>query len=426
MTKLSYKLAIPLVVLALMLAVFGLPHKASAQYYDDSGFDWGGYGYSDPGYGGYTDNSGYNWGGYGYNDGYSGYSDPCSYGCGYDSGYYGGYDCCGYSDYGYGGYDCCSYGGGYGGYDCCSYSGGYSSMPSINLNYQSQNQNQHQNQSQSTSVNVTNHNTNTNNNNVVVNVPNGGTNNNPPPTYSNLSAYCVGSPSNPGIDDDVTWQAYASGGNGNYNYSWSGDTSGSSRTEIENYGSSGTKNATVQVRSGDGQSVTASCSVRVQPRGSTVSNVSVYQQPYYPQPLGTPSAGVYLSQIPATGISPTMKLALFVLGLALWSAFGAYMVLEKRKMSTLALAGTVSSFENVGSDSVKVIENPVANVGDNLSVLAREKNVLISRDGVEAIVARANGNQAEAENILSTLIGKVSRNEGDYATLNAEKINKLI
>lgn len=42
------------------------------------------------------------------------------------------------------------------------------------------------------------------------------------------------------------------------------------------------------------------------------------------------SSGVLLSQIPYTGISANAKMILFVVGMVLWSAFGAWMLMRKR------------------------------------------------------------------------------------------------
>ncbi|MBU3668718.1 MAG: hypothetical protein FGM57_01980 [Candidatus Taylorbacteria bacterium] len=78
---------------------------------------------------------------------------------------------------------------------------------------------------------------------------------------------------------------------------------------------------------------------------------TTYTQPttYYTQPTysyssaqtGTPVSGVFLNQVPATGISFGLKVTLFTLGLLLWSAFGAYIVY--RKYPEVLVKTTVSS-----------------------------------------------------------------------------------
>ncbi len=80
---------------------------------------------------------------------------------------------------------------------------------------------------------------------------------------SDLDAYCEASPDNVNQDEDITWRVFPSGGTGSYSYDWSGAVSGSSKTERESYSSSGTKRATVEVRSGN-QTITRSCTARVE------------------------------------------------------------------------------------------------------------------------------------------------------------------
>ncbi|MFA6296968.1 MAG: hypothetical protein WC629_00180 [Candidatus Paceibacterota bacterium] len=127
--------------------------------------------------------------------------------------------------------------------------------------------------------------------------------------YSNLSAYCTASPSNPSIGQVVNWSVSASGGNGNYSYSWNGSDGiyyGSNQTVYKSYDTAGTKTATVRVYS-NGQSRNITCSANVQNSG-----------------------GIYLSSIPATGISPNLKTILFVSGLVMWSAFLGYLYVARR------------------------------------------------------------------------------------------------
>ncbi len=353
----------------------------------------------------------------------------------------------------YGGYSGGSFSGGLS-YGCnsCFYGGGYnyptshgcnscSTPPVINNTPPAHNNNTNVNVNQANSSSTSSSTANANNYinfnpiisnnnpvNVTVNVPRGENQTN----NQNLTAYCTANPSNPVIGTNVTWQASASGGTGSYTYSWNGDVSGYGQTVSTTYYNAGTKNAYVIVNS-NGQQVTANCSTNVQPNGGTISNTVVYQQPY--QPTGTPSAGVFLNQIPATGITPGLKMALFVLGLTMWSAFGAYMILQKRKLagSALAFAGINASRMDADEvDNSDVMTEPVMedqnqdNIESNLSFRARENNVLISRDGLEAIINRSGTNAHAAETLLMNVISKVSRNEGNYATLNSEKINTIL
>lgn len=58
--------------------------------------------------------------------------------------------------------------------------------------------------------------------------------------------------------------------------------------------------------------------------------------------LGTPVSGVFLSQVPATGIGFGFKMTLFSVGLVLWSLFAAYMISRKKNG---ALANKVHAFK---------------------------------------------------------------------------------
>jgi hypothetical protein len=58
--------------------------------------------------------------------------------------------------------------------------------------------------------------------------------------------------------------------------------------------------------------------------------------------LGTPVSGVFLSQVPATGVEFGFKMTLFSVGLVLWSLFAAYMISRKKNG---ALANKVNAFK---------------------------------------------------------------------------------
>lgn len=180
-----------------------------------------------------------------------------------------------------------------------------------------------------------------------------------------LGVSCYGTPNQVRMYDSVTWYANATGGNGYYTYTWNGTDGlyGSGQSLSKLYPSVGYKTASVTVTS-NGQSVTNSCAINV---GSTYTytNPTTYYYPptqtnsfytvpqttsftqtpqtvtYY-QPTYTgasnPVVGVFLSQLPATGISFGLKMTLFTLGLALWSLFAAYLFVQKKNRKVV-LAG---------------------------------------------------------------------------------------
>lgn len=136
-----------------------------------------------------------------------------------------------------------------------------------------------------------------------------------------LEAYCKASPDDGEIGDRIRWTVYADGGDGDYDYDWDGDDNlrGDDKSISMTYTTSGRKDAEVVVRS-DGDRVTAKC------------DVDIDREDYIAPPLppAPPEGGIYLSSIPATGISPTVKVSLFVTGLFMWSAFLAYLYIARK------------------------------------------------------------------------------------------------
>jgi len=155
----------------------------------------------------------------------------------------------------------------------------------------------------------------------------------------NLSAYCTATPTVANTNQYVTWTAYPTGGNGNYSYSWTGSDglSGNNSSLSQSYGSTGQKTATVTIYS-NGQSISASCNANINAiygYQTQASNVTLIK--------GTsdqiaPASGIYLGQLPATGISLSLKVVLFALGLLVWSIFAA-LVVSKRKNATGTVTG---------------------------------------------------------------------------------------
>ncbi len=154
-------------------------------------------------------------------------------------------------------------------------------------------------------------------------------------TYNgNIGAYCVANPTNAVVGQNVTWTVYPTYNNnynynngsyyGNTSYSWTGTDNlyGNGQTIVRSYNTPGYKTATV-TGFVNGQSFTTSCSTNIV---GVQSNVTVIRD----QNLGTPVSGVFLSQVPETGISFGLKMTLFTLGLVLWSIFAAYMIARKK------------------------------------------------------------------------------------------------
>ena len=157
-------------------------------------------------------------------------------------------------------------------------------------------------------------------------------------------AYCVANPSNAGINQNVTWTAYVNNVNGNFNnysYSWSGTDGlfGNGQSISRSYNIPGFKTASVTI-TGNGQTITTTCNTNINGVLANQSNVTVIRD--QGTNLGTPVSGVFLSQVPATGIGFGFKMTLFSVGLVLWSLFAAYMISRKKNG---ALANKIHAFK---------------------------------------------------------------------------------
>jgi len=120
----------------------------------------------------------------------------------------------------------------------------------------------------------------------------------------------------------MNWYADVPGGDGDYDYDWSGTDglNSSSRSPYMTYDSAGSKSAKVTVRDGDGNRESDTCYVNV---NAVLGFTQAYQPPM--------ASAVYLSQVPYTGVADNYKLYLFVFILALFSAWIAYIIIERKK-----------------------------------------------------------------------------------------------
>lgn len=96
-------------------------------------------------------------------------------------------------------------------------------------------------------------------------------------TSTPITVSCAGTPANLKIGSSTTWAVYPVGGNGTYTYNWSGADGLYSTNQIftKNYGSVGSKLATVIVTSGT-ETATANCAVTVnaQTDNNTANNIN--------------------------------------------------------------------------------------------------------------------------------------------------------
>jgi hypothetical protein len=196
-----------------------------------------------------------------------------------------------------------SYGGGY--YGGSSYSA--SSIPSSNYVNNTSNNTSTSGANATATATATNtsNNTNVNNNNVYVYTTPSGNAVVYNPNHQTLNGYCEIVPANPRVGQTVTATAYATGGIGNYSYLWGGDqnihASGVS-TSFTSY-NPGTKYITVTIRS-DQEVITKTCNVTFTNSYNTASSYTTYNNtPSSVAITRSLSSGVYLNDLPATGLS---------------------------------------------------------------------------------------------------------------------------
>ena len=283
----------------------------------------------------------------------------------------------------------------------------------------------------------------------------GGTTNSLP-----FSLMCIVNPQIGNIGDSFTFTASSTGGVAASTtiYSWSGDenATGTSASITKSFSSVGTKNITVNATSGT-QSASSQCSIVVNSvlsggggvgggsyinyggGGGPVSSVNLIQEP------GGKVAGVFLSQVPYTGIGSNMKIAFFSLALLVWSFIIAYYLVKKtaEKNRPYAFASMPATMEQFAIEETKIedtqpeIQIQTTPIGHSheeivgvLEVRARELETLISADGLETIVKASHGNKNNAVIVLDSLVGTYKsadeEMENNWTVLNREKINKAL
>jgi len=241
-----------------------------------------------------------------------------------------------------------------------------------------------------------------------------------------LNLYCVVNPTNAHTGDTVTYSVNASGGDGYYNYSWSGDEGiyGSGQSVSKTYYTSGQKYAYVSVSS-RGVTTSTTCSTYISPRTHVPP-----PPPYYPpqQP-----GGVYLSQVPYTGIDSVGKVALFVGGLFVWSAAVAYFLIRRKaKKDGVTVAGLFRSMNPQAAyvTGAEHIASTVASVDtsvvETLEQAARTEQVLVSKQGLEMLVDAARGDSQTAETLLYQVMNHMGTKAGEWTTLSTEKVAQAL
>lgn len=257
-----------------------------------------------------------------------------------------------------------------------------------------------------------------------------------PPSESSFSLTCSASPSSALTNNEITFTANPTGGTGTYTYSWTGDDSLSGTTAIvkKSYIARGQKNATVTVVSGN-ETKTATCSVLInEPTtgctgtcggGGGGSSVTLTKD------QNGKVAGVFLSQVPYTGIGSNLKIALFMLAILSWSGYIAYVVLKRKlaKENPALVAESVGIMDSMSSYAPKTDNHVKTMVMSTLEAKAREYEAIVSTGALEKI-ADAAGYSVDAATVMLRHAIEICKaqqeNAGQWVAINSNKIESIL
>jgi hypothetical protein len=199
--------------------------------------------------------------------------------------------------------------------------------------------------------------------------------------YSSLDGSCSASAGSAQVGTTINWSGYATGGNGTYTYYWNDSDGYSSSGQYLSryYTYAGLKNMNLTISS-NGQSITRTCSVYINPSTIVVNNPT-YVYPTQNQVLAytdtNPNlSSVYLSDIPSTGFNDVAKTALFIFALILWSSILAYMFLKNKAMSEVLVPKKVSADFEIAQTKISKDEEDIKQIED----YARTHKVLLSSE----------------------------------------------
>ena len=152
----------------------------------------------------------------------------------------------------------------------------------------------------------------------------------------NLEAICRVSDTRINEGERVTYSVDINGGESPFEIDWSGDVNGDDDSVTKRYNDSGNYYVSVRVQDDNGNTVYDDCPTVVVDNDNNDnnddSNITLVSNGtnYIPPNNGTLASGVFLSDIPYTGVGENLKMILFVLGMTLWSAFMAWVFLKKK------------------------------------------------------------------------------------------------
>lgn len=267
----------------------------------------------------------------------------------------------------------------------------------------------------------------------------------PPGAFGNPGVTCFANPISVQTGDTVTWNANATGGTGLYTYAWMGDDSFTASTSVAThvYTTAGTKNATIVITDSNGRTATNQCVAVVNSTPTTVSTsptstpptttpTTVATPPSTPTTVGavlgttsvavtassvTPNqvAGVYLTQVPYTGLKENAVGALAAATLLGAAGFVGFMYNKKRAAYAYAMgAKEVQAASHIAQADQKI------SFETSVQEYARSKSTSISADALQSI-ANVSRSIDEAKAIIDHTIAAHPGNEWFLMTVQSIK-----
>lgn len=223
-----------------------------------------------------------------------------------------------------------------------------------------------------------------------------------------LRVTCDATPRTVRVGERVEFEADVRGDRGRVRYEWDGPEgiNDRSRSFTHRFESTGRKEIEITVRSNNDRD-TDECIVNV--IGDTV---------YVPP---TQVAGVYLTQIPYTGLKENMTVALFLSALFAITGTAGYFFI-RRKMNPVPQTVVAPTASHV-SETPSVVDPKIA-FTDHVETVARTMNASLSTDLIDALYASGKGNAVWASSALSQIV-ESHTSETEWKLITLESARKV-
>jgi len=240
--------------------------------------------------------------------------------------------------------------------------------------------------------------------------------------YTPLNGSCSASAGSAQVGTTINWSGYASGGNGTYTYYWNdSDGYSSSGQYLSRYYTSGGNKYMNLTISSNGQSITRTCSVYVNPSTTIINNPTYPVYPIQNQVLAYSNtnpnlSSVYLSDIPSTGFNDVAKTALFMLALILWSSILAYMFLKNKATAEVLVPEKSSADFELAQAKISKDEEDIKQIED----YARTRKVLLSSEASISLLKLSKLKKIDAAETIRKMTKK------DWVAIGENDLEKYI